>query len=525
MARAVSWGMATFCSTKYIAHGVGFISDSGMRARTGSPRPAWCVVADIGPFGTRRRGCEGRVSVSRFVQFADFVEPLLPDLDADADVEAEALSRTAASVTKVLRRRWFVNGAAPPAETMLDMPPHVVRRLLGAEGRRMSVGATSRWGPRTSQSTARNVGGALHLCTDVDELVLGAACGATALEAMQAPGGMAPTTLVLCNRILDHAPRVSKLSSVRNVRVECFSTDASQHHMAYFLRELSRLSALETLDIRELSVLPPPEQSRRVGLGASSRDSCAAQWRAFEQLARVHSLRISFDELDHRCGQGLLLGVYRMPALRSLALICRGGAWLDADYGKLSRLTSLEVVADRAFGLGALQSLERLSLTSLAAPKGFPDALVEELKGLPNIVYLELHLARHAWRWMRGLIDVCGLDELVLSSRPDPAFPERPTVGPTRWIDAVLASSVGDARVGMPAMSRPRIIAVSEAAIPCGPRSTLEDVERVSRLLLRTGVREGVRFVSREEESTVSIAQIPTFLRRRFDRSRARPNA
>lgn len=442
------------------------------------------------------------------MQFADFVEPLAYDV---RDLTFEQLATTRRSIVTRLRRRWIRLGRK------LDegVPSTVISHVLGVHGGVLVLGLpTCPFGPATPPEAARRVGAVAHRAHGVCELVIAGACGAAVVAALTHPHGcldwqLQPSTLRLCDKAVNHRPPISRIQSARTVRIEDLATDVSLDAVPALLENLSQMPHLEEVDLRGVCIEGESPGTRHLLLGADQRSGPARLWSGLCRLESVTRLSIEFTKLESRSSAGLAKAINEMPSLRELRAIDRTGCGsLDLDYSKLTHMQSLEIVTDTVHGLGAMRRLHSLQVVSLHSPPGFPDNLVSELKELARLERLEIRLPRFAWRWMSGLADVPGIDELVLAAHVDARLPEQPVTGPVHRIESILrpAGRVGDARISAPRRSCPRTITVSSRCLQRRRDSGVDDAVQVAECLLRTGVRESVRFVGRAPGDDVVVA-------------------
>lgn len=438
------------------------------------------------------------------MQFADFMEPLVHDI---RDVTVEELECTRRSLVSRLRRRWIVQGRRMD----FDVPSTVVSRVLGVRDGVLSFGLSGPIGHATSMEAAGRIGAVAHRAHDVREVVVAGRCGAAVVEALPDAEDrhLKPSLLRLCDCAVNHCPPISRISSPRTVLVDTLSTDVSQNVVPVLLEELSQMHNLDRVDLRGVCIEGETSTTRHVLLGAEQRSGPSRLWCGLSRLETVSHLSIEFTKLEPRSSAGLSSAIYDMPSLRTLRAIDRSGCGsLDIDYSKLAHVQSLAIVTDTVHGLGAMNRLHTLQVVSLAAPPGFPDSLVSELKQLSNLDRLEIRLPRFAWKWMTGLADIPGIDELVLAAHVDPRLPEQPVQGPVQWLENTLRpmGDTRDARITAPRRSRPRTITVSTRCLRRRRDAGVDDAARVADCLLRTGVRESVRFVGRDPGDDVVVA-------------------
>ena len=462
---------------------------------------------------------DGRHSFCR-LQFTDFIEAILPDTH---DLDPTTFEATQELLIKRLRRRWIVRAEAFSA-SLVDLPVGTLSRVLGVHDNILSIGQGSCcvWGPATRSLTANRVGQLASSCSTVDILLIGGLSGAEFLNGLSLSAGevaLCPHTIRLTDNILDHRPAMPQLRSVRTVQIAGIACDVSQDLVPSLLQHLSDMPGLVDLRVDQVRVVSASVSSRRTLLSASTRKLTSDIWSQLSGLRNVKHLSMDVLEMDARCAAGLCRAIGDMAALKSLRLLdhTQDGI-LRLQYSRLRHLHALEVVTDDVEHLGDLSNLRSLTVTSMSAPQRFPDTLIKELACLQSLSKLDIRIPEQAWRWVGGLGDIPGLDELVLASHSDKRYPGHPVSGPTyAWLHAAVVPDAGkgDARLTAPKRSRPRTIAISKnclGAIAKGVASRSHLVDTI----MRSGVQQSVIFVGSTSGSsdTVAVNDLDEFVRR-----------
>lgn len=480
------------------------------------------------------------------MQFADFASPLIGDV---SDVGRDRFDATHAALIRRLRRRWFVYGDCPAHHIVASMAPGTIARLLSVSGGTLSLGVSgSMWGPHTSSATAARIARIVHRSNGIKVISLNGPCGmaflsnaldsATAFEQYGRRSELYDTTLRIHPITMAFSPPLSRMDTATSLHIigleQCISSTRLQSTLKQAASSMSSLGQLwfDGLRIRSTSSV-----ARRSMLSAECRDAPISMWQSLLELTKLTSLGVLYSALDPRCACGLSRAISSMRTLRSLTLVDQdGNGAVDLDFSKLECVESLDIVSDNVRGLSSMPKLASLTYASQTSRSGVPERFVAEALRCEQLTRLDVRLRERAWQWAAGLLNLSGLDELVLASPRDPARPNQASVGPGRYLPRVLCfgATVGasqgqgeDARKTTPSRSRPRSLHVGFGSISRMAREFYkgtdgsQSAEEVCEMLLRTGVREEVVFVPRqvtdvEQPVRVALADLRTFVRRRF---------